>query len=204
MWLAHLLFEVIEHFWCGLNQIIVYTYSNTQMLKVNMICLMEDLMVTSAVRCSTGKSQTSLSDHQQQTSKFQQPHCLQSHHTIMEDFQVNLCCDWLSTVKKKWKRYLIGRWEFSQKLCSNLWKCKLPSCCQPTAIHLTQEAGSFTLAATCTRMMQGRPLFSSQKASLLASRAFAFLAIIFIAISEANYTALQGNEGKPQQRSSES
>lgn len=114
-------------------------------------------MVSSAVQQENRKPHYQSINSKQQTSKFQQLHCWQlSHHTIMEDCQVNFCCDWLSTVENKWKRYLLGKWEFSWKLCGNLWKYKLPSCCQPTAIHLTQEAGSFPLAATCTTMMQGR------------------------------------------------
>lgn len=76
-------------------------------------------------------------------------------------------------------------------------------CCQPTTIHLKQEAGSFALAAAGAQMMQGRRP-SVQKASVLASQPFAFLAIIFIAISEAIYAAIQGNEGKPRQGSSQS
>lgn len=55
---------------------------------------------------------------------------------------------------------------------------------RPTTIHLKQEAGSFTLAAAGAVVMQGRRP-SVQKASVLACRAFAFLAIIFIAISVA-------------------
>lgn len=75
--------------------------------------------------------------------------------------------------------------------------------CQPTAIHLQQEAGSLTLAAAGAQMMQGRRP-SAQKASVLPSRDFAFLAIILIAISEAIDAAIQGNEGKPRQRFSQS